>query len=287
VAATVNVNGRITDARDAVISIFDHGFLYGEGIYETMRTYNGRLFLWDRHMVRLRRSAGLIDLTLPFTGDELAAAVRDTQKAAALPGEAYIRILVTRGVGELTYDPKATPTPSVIIIVKPHVEPPAAAYDEGVRVVIVDIVRNHPSSVNPMIKSNNLMNSALAMQQALRQNAFEGIMRNYRGDLSELTMSNLWVVKDGMALTPPLESGLLPGIRREYLLEMAPEIGIAAREQVLRDEDLFAADEAFLSSSIKEIVPIVRVDDRAIGAGTPGPITRRLLDEFRRRAYAA
>jgi branched-chain amino acid aminotransferase len=284
--ATVNVNGRITDARDAVISVFDHGFLYGEGIYETMRTYNGRLFLWDRHMVRLRRSAGLIELTLPFTGDELAAAVRATQEAAALPGEAYIRILVTRGIGELTYDPEATPTPSVVIIVRPHVEPPAAVYDEGVRVVIVDVVRNHPGSVNPLIKSNNLMNSALAMQQALRRGAFEGIMRNYRGDLSELTMSNLWVVRDGTALTPPLESGLLPGIRREFLLELAPEVGIPAREQVLRDEDLFSADEAFLSSSIKELVPIVRVDDRTVGTGRPGPVTRRLFDEFRRRARA-
>ncbi len=169
-AATVNVNGRITDERDAVISVFDHGFLYGEGIYETLRTYNGRPFLYDRHMRRLRNSAAMIALDVPFTDDQLAAQIRDTTAAAKLDGaEAYIRVLVTRGVGELTYDLKATPTPSVVIIVKPQVDPSRETYEQGVRVVIVDIVRNHPASVNPMIKSNNLMNSALAMQEAIRR----------------------------------------------------------------------------------------------------------------------
>src|SRR4030095_4297969 len=163
-SATVNVNGRITPDCEAVISVFDHGFLYGEGIYETMRTYHGRPFLFDRHMRRLRRSAGMIELPLAFSDEELAGQIRKTQTAATLDGEAYIRVLVTRGVGELTYDLKATPDPSVVIIVKPQIDPPLEAYDKGVRVVIVDIVRNHPATVNPMIKSNNLMNSALAMQ---------------------------------------------------------------------------------------------------------------------------
>src|SRR5688572_15510311 len=164
-SATVNVNGRITAERDAVISVFDHGFLYGEGIYETMRTYDGRVFLYDRHMRRLRNSARMIVLDIPFTDDELAAQIRETMAAAALNGaEAYIRVLVTRGVGDLTYDPEATPRPSIVTIVKPHVDPPAEAYEKGVRVVIVDVVRNHPDTVNPMIKSNNLLNSALAMQ---------------------------------------------------------------------------------------------------------------------------
>src|SRR6476659_6190493 len=176
-SATVNVNGRITPESEAVISVFDHGFLYGEGIYETMRTYHGRPFLFDRHVRRLRRSAGMIELPLPFSDEELAAQVRHTQTAAKLDGEAYIRVLVTRGVGELTYDLKATPNSSIVIIVKPHVDPPAEVYDKGVRVVIVDVVRNHPASVNPMNKSNNLMNSALAMQEALRSNAFEEIGR--------------------------------------------------------------------------------------------------------------
>jgi branched-chain amino acid aminotransferase len=282
-SATVNVNGRITPERDAVISVFDHGFLYGEGIYETMRTYDGRPFLYARHMRRMRRSAAMIDLPLPFTDDELAARIRETQAASGLTGEAYIRVLVTRGIGELTYDPKATPHPSLLIIVKPHVDPPPEVYDNGVRVVLVDVVRNHPASVNPMIKSNNLMNSALAMQEAIRQHAFEGVMRNYRGELTECTTANLFIVKEGAALTPPLDAGLLPGVTREFLFDVGKDVGVDVREQVLRDADLFGADEAFLTSTTRELVPIVAVGDRRIGDGRPGTITRRLLEGFRRR----
>jgi branched-chain amino acid aminotransferase len=286
-SATVNVNGRITGERDAVISVFDHGFLYGEGIYETMRTYHGRVFLYDRHLRRLRNSARMIVLDLPFTDEELATQIRDTMAAAHLDGsEAYVRVLVTRGIGELTYDPSATPRPSVVTIVKPQVDPPAEAYDKGVRAVIVDVVRNHPETVNPMIKSNNLLNSALAMQQALRRGGFEGIMRNYRGELSECTTSNIFVVKHGAAFTPPLTAGLLPGITREFLFEVGKDVGVDVREQVLRDEDLFGADEAFLTSTTRELVPIVTVDDRTIGNGKPGPVTTKLLDGFRRRAWA-
>ena len=285
-SATVNVNGHITPERDAVISVFDHGFLYGEGIYETMRTYHRRPFLYDRHMRRLRRSARMIELPLPFTDQELAAQIRDTQAMARIDGEAYIRVLVTRGVGELTYDPKATPNPSIVIIVKPQVDPDAAVYENGVRVVIVDIVRNHPDSVNPMIKSNNLMNCALAMQEAIKQNAFEGVMRNYRGELTECTTANLFIVANRVALTPPLEAGLLPGITREFLFDIGKDVGVEVREQAMRDEDLFRADEAFLTSTTREVVPIVTVNDRTIGRGVPGPITRKLLEGFRRRADA-
>jgi len=286
-AATVNVNGRISSERDAVISVFDHGFLYGEGIYETLRTYNGRPFLYDRHMRRLRNSAAMMALDIPFTDDQLAVQIRDTTADTKLDGaEAYIRVLVTRGVGELTYDIKATPTPSVVIIVKPLVEPSHETYEQGVRVALVDVVRNHPASVNPMIKSNNLLNQALAGQEAIRRGAFEGVMRNYRGDLTECTTANLFVVKDGVALTPPLESGLLPGITREFLFEVGRDVGVAVREQVLRDDNLFSADEAFLTSTTREAVPIVRVDDRTIGNGKPGPVTQTLLKGFRDRARA-
>jgi len=286
-SATVNVNGRITPERDAMISVLDHGFLYGEGIYETMRTYHGRPFLLDRHMRRMRRSAQMIDLPLPFSDEQLAAQIRETQASSGIDGEVYIRVLVTRGVGELTYDLKATPDPSIVIIVKPQVDPAPSVYEKGVRVVIVDVVRNHPGSVNPMIKSNNLMNSALAMQQALRSDAFEGVMRNYRGELTECTTSNLFVVKNQAALTPPLDAGLLPGITREFLFDIGQQIGVDVREQVLRDEDLFSADEAFLTSTTREAVPIVTVNDRAIGTGRPGPVTWKLLEAFRRLADAS
>ncbi len=286
-SATVNVNGRVFDQEHAVISVFDHGFLYGEGVYETLRTYNGQPFLLDRHMRRLRNSAGMLSLRIPLADSEIGARFLDTMRTAGLGTngkEAYLRVLVTRGIGELSYDPAATPEPSIVVIVKPHVDPPVEAFDRGVKAALVPIVRNHPGSVNPVIKSNNLLNSALAMQEAVRRGAFEGIMRNYRGELAECSTANIFVVKSGAALTPPLESGLLPGITREFLFEIGVELGIPVREQVLRDPDLFGADECFLSSTTRELVPIVRVDDAVIGAGVPGPVTKALLQTFRKKA---
>jgi branched-chain amino acid aminotransferase len=287
-AATVNVNGRVFDQEHAVISIFDHGFLYGEGVYETLRTYNGHPFLFDRHMRRLRNSAGMLSLAVPLSDGEIGLRFRETMSTAGLgsggQGEAYIRILVTRGIGELSYDPAACPEPSIVVIVKPHIDPPPEAFERGVKAALVPIVRNHPGSVNPLIKSNNLLNSALAMQEAVRRGAFEGIMRNYRGELAECSTANLFIVKDGTALTPPLDAGLLPGITREFLFEIGTDAGIAVREQVLTDEDLFGADESFLTSTTREVVPIVQVDDRTIGSGRRGPVTGALLAGFRRRA---
>jgi branched-chain amino acid aminotransferase len=285
--ATVSVNGRISDAASASISVFDHGFLYGEGIYETLRTYSGVPFLYERHARRLRHSAALMALDVPF---EDAALLRDIHATiAAHPGglpESYIRVLVTRGIGELSYNPSATPRPSVVIIVKPFPAPPAQSFTSGILLSMVSIRRNHPQALNPMIKSNNLLNNALAMQEALRRGAFEGVMRNYKGELAECTQSNLFVVKDGAALTPPIEAGLLPGITREFLFEVGAETGIPVREAIMKDADLHGADESFLTSTTRELVPIVQVDDRTIGSGVPGPITRALLDAFRRKADA-
>ena len=287
-AATVNVNGRITDQEHAVVSVFDHGFLYGEGVYETLRTYSGQPFLFERHMRRLRRSADMLALSVPLTEAQIDARFRETMRAAALGDgaqhEAYLRILVTRGIGELSYDPAACPAPSIVVIAKPHVEPSRDVFEKGVRVALVPIVRNHPGSVNPLIKSNNLLNNALAMQEAFRRGGFEGVMRNYRGELAECTQSNLFVVKNGAALTPNVDSGLLPGITREFLFEVGATLGIVVREAVLRDDDLFGADEAFLTSTTREVVPIVQVDDRKIGSGVPGPVTKALLAGYRKRA---
>jgi len=288
--AMVNVNGRISDDAHAVISVFDHGFLFGEGIYETLRTYNGEPFLFDRHMRRLRRSASMINLALPFEDRQLADRFDQTMRAAGLGpaggGEAYIRLLVTRGIGDLTYDPAATPEPSVVVIVKPHVDLEEALYERGVRVALVSIIRNHPETVNPLIKSNNLLNCALAMQEAVRRGAFEGLMRNYRGDLAEFSTANLFIVKGGAVLTPPLAAGLLPGITREFLFEVGADAGVPVREQALKDPDLFGADEVFLTSTTREIVPIVTVDDRTIGNGKPGPVTKALLQRFREKAQS-
>ena len=290
-AVFVNVNGVLTDAAHATISVFDHGFLFGEGVYEVCRTYHGEPLLFDRHMQRMRASAALIALDVPYADDEFLRRARETMAAAGLgrqadgsSRDAYVRILLTRGIGELTYDPAATPTPSVVVIAKPHAPQPPDQYARGVKVAMVDIVRNHPQSVNPLIKSNNLMNNALGMQQALKRGAVEAIFRNYRGELSECAQSNLFIVSGGVVRTPGLEAGLLAGITRAFVLEIGAELGYRVEETLLRDADLFGADEVFLTSTTKEIVPIVRVDDSVIGTGRPGPITQALLDEYRRKA---
>ena len=170
--------------------------------------------------------------------------------------------------------------PSVVVIVKRNVDPPREAFERGVKVSLVPVVRNHPSTVNPLIKSNNLLNNALAMQEAFRRGAFEGVMRNYRGELAECTTSNLFIVKEGAVLTPPLDAGLLPGITREFVLEIGPETGVPVREAVLHDPDLFGADEAFLTGSASEIAPIRSYDGRSIGSGKAGPVTRDLMARF-------
>jgi branched-chain amino acid aminotransferase len=289
-SAFVNVNGQISDAARASIPVFDHGFLYGEGVYETLRTYRGEPFLFDRHMQRLRASSAMLQLDVPFTDHELLRRSQETMAVAGLGRradgsvvEAYIRILLTRGVGELTYDPAATPTPSLVIIVKPLPDTPAAQYERGVKVAIVDLIRNHPRSVNPLIKSNNLLNNALGMQQALRQGAVEAVFRNYRGELSECAQSNLFIVTTGVVHTPPLDAGLLAGITRAFVFELGARAGVRVEETALKDEDLLHADEAFFTSTTKELMPIVQVDDHTIGGGAPGPITKQLLAEFRRR----
>jgi branched-chain amino acid aminotransferase len=287
----VNVNGTIAPAAEAVIPVFDHGFLFGEGVYETLRTYHGEPFLFDRHMQRLRASAAMLLLDVPFADQEFYRRSLDTMEAAGLRGrphasstETYIRILLTRGVGELTYDPAATPLPSLVIIVKPLPETPAQHYQQGVKVVIVDLIRNHPRSVNPLIKSNNLLNNALAMQQAIRRGGVEGVLRNYRGELTECSQSNLFIVKNGRVRTPALEAGLLAGITRAFIFEIGSTLGIPVEEATLVDEHLLTAEEAFFTSTTKELVPITRVDDTTIGTGKPGPITQALLAEFRKKA---
>jgi branched-chain amino acid aminotransferase len=280
----VYVNGTIAKAADAVVPVYDHGFLYGEGIYETLRTYNRVPFLFERHMARLRASAKHIQLDIPVDNDTLIAAIDKTVAAAGDMKEAYIRVLVTRGVGELTYDLKATPLASLIIIVKPADEPAARVTDDGIQISLVSILRNHPGSVNPIIKSNNLLNNALAMQQAHRRGGEEGLMCNFRGELSECSQSNFFMVRDGVVLTPKSAAGLLEGVTRAFLFEVGRDIGVAVRDETLYPKDLDTADEAFITSTTRELSPVVRIDDRVIGTGKPGPITKSMLEGYRKRA---
>jgi branched-chain amino acid aminotransferase len=301
----VYVNGTITPADQAVIPVYDHGFVYGEGVYETLRTYNRIPFLYDRHMRRLRASAAALHLHVPFDDDTLRAWIDDTMAVAnrlpeRLPNsnpesspklssrssnEAYIRILLTRGVGELSYDLTATPAPSLVIIVKPFDEPPARMFDEGIKIALVSVLRNHPGSVNPIIKSNNLLNNAIAMQEAHRKGGEEALMCNYRGELSECSQSNFFLVRDGVALTPRSAAGLLEGLTRGFLFEVGREVGVPVEEATLRPEDLATAHEAFITGSTRELTPVVRIDDEVIGTGRPGPVTRTLLEGFRKRAW--
>jgi branched-chain amino acid aminotransferase len=280
VPVAVNIDGLLHGRDDARVSVFDHGFLFGEGVYEVLRTYRQRPFLYPEHMRRLHASAARIALTCPLSDAALLDRIRATIAAAQLEGDAYVRILLTRGVGEIVYDPKACPQPTVVIIVKPHTDLPPDAIGEGVRLALASVVRNHPGSVDPAIKSNNLLNNALAMQQAYAEGAFEALMKNHRGELCECAQSNIFFVRDGVVLTPPVDAGLLVGVTRNFVLEIAAHSGIRAEERVLHEGDLATVDEAFLTSTTREIVPVVKVGPYTIGSGVPGAVTRDLLCAF-------
>lgn len=286
IRGAVYINGKIMPAAEAVVPVYDHGFLYGEGVYEVVRTYNGAIFLYDYHTRRLRRSAQLINLDVPFDDRALLEWIEQTRAGAGEMKEAYIRILLTRGIGETSYDPAATPAPSLIIIVKPIDNPPERVERDGIKICTVSVLRNHPQSVNPIIKSNNLLNNALAMQEALRKGGEEALLCNYRGEISECSQSNFFMVRNGVALTPRREAGLLEGITRGFLFDVADEVGIAMHRETLVPKDLETADEAFITSTTREISPVVRIDDRVIGNGKPGPITLKLLEGYRKRAHA-
>lgn len=284
--AAVNVNGRITDGSSAVVPAFDHGFLFGEGIYETLRTYNRAAFLLDRHFRRLHASAGAIGLTVPLDDAQFAARIDDTMAAVDGDGELYIRLIVTRGAGELSYDPRACPDPTIVVIVMPFIEPAAALRMDGIAIIVSSVIRNHPLALDPRIKSNNLLNNALAMQEAFRRDAAEALMRNHRGEFSECAQSNFFLVRQGEALTPPLDAGLLEGVTRNFLFEVGRSSGVPVRETVLRDADLETADEAFITSTTRGVLPVTSIDGRAVSSGRPGPVTRALADGYDRRADA-
>jgi branched-chain amino acid aminotransferase len=280
----VYVNGKIAPADQAVVPVYDHGFVYGEGVYETLRTYNRVPFLYDRHMRRLRQSADRLLLDVPFDDATMLQWIDQTVAAAGELDEGYIRILLTRGVGDLNYDPKSTPTPTTVIIVKPLEEPAARVFNDGIRISLVDMLRNHPKSVNPIIKSNNLLNNALAMQAAYRAGAEEALMCNYRGELTECSQANFFMVRGGAALTPKSAAGLLEGVTRAFIFELGTELGIDVREEVLLPTDLESADEMFITSTTRELSPVVNDDGRIVGSGKPGPVTKKLLGLYQQRA---
>ena len=286
IEASVNINGTLATGTQAVVSVFDHGFLYGDGVYETLRTYNRQPFLLEQHFARLRASAARLSLEGLLSNQELEARILATMASVYPSGELVIRIIVTRGVGELSYDPAACPVPTTVIIVRPHQNPPDSSVRKGIRLIVASVVRNHPLSVDPSIKSNNLLNNILAMQEAIRLGADEAILLNHRGEFTECSQSNLFAVKDGVVSTPPLDAGLLEGVTRTLLFQLSADLEVPIREGVLRKSDLDTIDELFITSTTREIMPVVSVDNRTIGSGQPGPITSNLLARLRALADA-
>lgn len=282
----INVNGQLGDENTASVPVLDRGFLFGEGVYETLRTYHRRPFLLDRHLARLRASAGFIALPVPLDDAGFAERIDATMAAVDHDGEVTIRLLLTRGVGGVTYDPATCPRPTTVIIVKPHEETPPEVVRRGIRIVLSSVTRNHPDALNPRIKSNNLLNNALAMQEALRLGADEALMCNYRGELAECAQSNIFLVRNGTALTPPVAAGLLEGVTRNFVFEVGAAARVPVREETLRPDDLVTADELFVTGTTREILAVTTVGSATVGNGRPGPVTRRLAAEFLRLARA-
>lgn len=278
-AEVVWINGQVVPREEAVISVFDHGFLYGDSIYETVRTSGGRPFLLQRHLERLRASAAALHLGLNRTMDEDRQAVDQVLAAAANP-ESIMRIIVTRGEGDIGYGQALCPRPSTLIYVRPMSPLQDPETRPGVRVVILSVLRNDPRTVSPAIKSGNLLNNILGAHEAEDRGVEEGIMLNSAGQVAEGTMTNVFMVKDGVVRTPPLEDGILPGITRGFVLEIARESGLPVREESFLPADLLAADEAFLTGTTRAVQPILQVDAVPMGDGQRGPVTYRLMLAF-------
>jgi branched-chain amino acid aminotransferase len=278
-----SVNGEVVPAGEARVSVLDNGFTFGDSAYETIRTYGGRPFEWERHIRRLRASAERLGFEIPQTNAELLRQLDAVLARAANP-ESYIRLIVSRGVGDISYHFERVKGPTVVMVVKPHQPFPESHYTAGVDVALVDVRRNHPQALDPAIKSSNLLNNVLAVRQAQSRGAEEALLLNQEGRLAEGASTNVFLVRGGTLLTPPLSTGILAGITREVVLELAASLGVPAREEMLGAEDLRGAQEAFLTSSTREVVPIRRVDGQPVGDGRPGSVTRRVLEAF--RAYA-
>jgi branched-chain amino acid aminotransferase len=278
-----SVNGTVTPAEEARVSVLDNGFTFGDSVYETLRTYGGRPFHLDRHLGRLRHSADRLRIALPVPDAELGARL-DALLAAAANDESYIRIIVSRGQGDISYRFQRVVGPTVVMVVKPLEPQPARFYQEGCAVILSSVRRNHRQALDPGIKSCNLINNILAMQEAQDKGALEPLMLNHDGDLAEGAGSNVFLVKDGGLLTPPLDAGILPGVTRALVLEQARELGLRAREETLRAGDLLGADEVFITSTLKELMPVRAVDDTLVGGGAPGPVTLKLLQAYRAAA---
>jgi branched-chain amino acid aminotransferase len=279
-SGAVYVNGRIVSKDDAVVSVFDHGFLYGDGVFEGIRVYDGRIFRLEEHLDRLYASAKTIMLEIPLDRDAFRAALVETVRASGLR-DAYVRPVVSRGVGDLGIDPRKCPQPTVVIIVDAIRLYPAEAYARGLRMVTASVRRPAPDALNGRVKSLNYLNNILARLEANRAGVDEALMLTADGYVCECSADNVFIVTGGQVLTPAAHLGLLQGITRDAVLDLAREAGLPAAERVFTLHDVYTADECFLTGTGAEIAPVVEVDGRPIGDGRPGPVTRRLTQAFR------
>ena len=277
----IYINGKYFSKEDAKISVYDHGLLYGDGVFEGMRTYSNKVFRLGEHIDRLYESARAILLTIPMSKQEMIDAVKKTVELSGL-SDSYIRLVVTRGSGSLGLDPNRTSDPQVIIIVDLIALYDRKYYDEGLKIITASTIRNHPAALSPRIKSLNYLNNIMDKLEGLQAGCMEAIMLNHKGEVAECTGDNIFIVKRGQLLTPSADSGILEGITRNAILELANTLKIPARETTLTRHDLLVADECFLTGSAAEVIPVVSIDSRPIGDGKVGPTTKQLMTEFKK-----
>ena len=276
----IYIDGKLYDKEDAKISVYDHGFLYGDGVFEGIRSYGGKVFRLAEHLDRLWDSAKAIWLEVPISKQQMAKAIEDTLAVNGI-GDGYIRVIVTRGAGTLGLDPNRCSHPQVIVIADLISLYPDELYQEGLEIVTVSVMRNHPAALSPRIKSLNYLNNILAKIEGLQAGCMEALMLNHKGEVAECTGDNLFLVRQQRLLTPPNEAGILEGITRDAVIGLALGMDIDVAEVPLTKHDVYIADECFLTGTAAEVVPVVKVDSRTIGEGVPGPITRELMTRFR------
>ncbi len=276
------LNNRLVSENRALVSVFDHGFLYGDGIYETLRAYKGVVFKFGEHMDRLFRSASMIGLAIPMVADDIEKAVYSTMEANRQK-EAVIRITVSRGAGPVGLDPALCPRPTLVIISSEFKKYPGRYYQKGVRIAVVNTRRNFRGALDPKIKSLNFLNNILAKREGIERGAYEAIMLNYRGYVAEGTITNVFFVRDNILCTPGVNVGILDGITRKMILDIAKDLGIGINEGRFRKDELYHAQEVFISNTTMEVMPVAEIDDMKI-ADSPGRITRMLHRAYRKKA---
>jgi branched-chain amino acid aminotransferase len=280
------IDGKLIDKADAKVSVYDHGLLYGDGVFEGIRVYNGRIFKWEAHVRRLYDSAKAIRLKIPQTPQQLREATEQTFRANNFT-DCYIRLVVTRGVGTLGIDPARCPAPSTFVIADLIQMYPKEMYDKGMMVITASVIRNHPSALSPRIKSLNYLNNVLARIEANDAGASEAVMLNHEGNVSECTADNIFIVRDGQVQTPGTSDGILEGVTRQVMIDLCGKLGVPCVEKTIQRHDLYIADEMFVTGTGAEVMPVTKIDGRAIGNGEVGPITRKLIQAFHQHVREA